>query len=127
MRWHVVGAFGIMLEIVGVLRHQPVEKFFEIAPCRWISILHHDQTATGVLRENCNNAIFNIALPYKRFDLVGNLVGSFSCCRDGEILVLNSHALIIIFIPSAVERSRCDTRRRSPNYWSDEAAVRKLR
>src|SRR5207248_8097992 len=62
MRWHVVGAFGIMLEIVGVLGHQPIEKFFEVAPCRWISILHHNQAATGVLRENCYHAVFNFAL-----------------------------------------------------------------
>ena len=71
-------------KIVGVLRHQPIEKFFEIAPRRGISILHHDQAATGVLRENCNNAVFNFALAHKRFDFVGDFVGAFARSRDGE-------------------------------------------
>ena len=46
-------------------------------PRRWISILHHNQTTTGVLRKNGNNAIFNFALAYERFDLVGDFVGAF--------------------------------------------------
>ena len=82
-----------MLEIVGVLRYQPIEKFFEIAPRRGISILHHDQAATGVLRENCNNAVFNFALADKRLDLVGDFLGAFSCCRNGEILDDDRHGL----------------------------------
>ena len=87
MRWHVVGAFGVMLEIVGILRHQPIEKFFEIAPRRWIGVLHYDQATTGMLRENCDNAVFNFALAQKRFDFVGDFVGAFARCGDGEILV----------------------------------------
>src|SRR6266550_2318446 len=93
MRWHVVGAFGIMFEIVGVLRYQPIEKFFEIAPCRSVSILHHNQATTGVLRENCDNAVFNFALAYERFNFVGDFVGAFSCCCDGEILGHDRHGL----------------------------------
>ena len=48
---------------------------------------HHGQAATGVLRENCNNAVFNFALAHERFDLVGDFVSAFSCCCDGEMSV----------------------------------------
>src|SRR5437588_4677967 len=85
MRWHVVRPFGVMLEIVGVLGHQPIEKFFEIAPCRWISILHHNQATTSVLREDCNNAVSNFALAHERFNLVGNFVGPLAFGGDGEV------------------------------------------
>jgi hypothetical protein len=40
-----------------------------------------------VLRENCNNAVFNFALAQKRFDFVGDFVGAFARSRDGEFLV----------------------------------------
>src|SRR5438067_12296160 len=91
MRWHIVRAFGVVLEIVGILRHKPIEIFSEIAPRRWIGILHYNQATTGVLRENCNNAIFNSALALEHFDLVGDFIGALSCCRHGELFRLYTH------------------------------------
>src|SRR6185295_19822197 len=93
MRWHVVDALGIMLEIVGVLRYESVEEFFEVAACRGICVLPHNQAATGVLSENCNNAVFNFALAHKRFDFVGDFVSAFARSRDGEILGDDRHGL----------------------------------
>jgi hypothetical protein len=46
-----------------------------------------------VLRENCNNAVFNFALAQKRFDFVGDFVGAFARSRDGEILGDDRHGL----------------------------------
>ncbi len=91
MRWHVVGAFGVVLEIVSIFRDQPIEKFFEIASRRWIGILHHDQAATGVLGENCDNAVFNFTFAHKRFDFVGDFVSAFSRCRDREVFGDDRH------------------------------------
>src|SRR5437763_9938398 len=124
MRWHVVGTFGVMLEIVGVLRHQSIEKFFEIAPRRWIGVLHYDQATTGMLRENCDNAVFNFALAHKRFDFVGDFVSAFSRCRDGEVFCFYTHrraqyddargsGKLLFVVPSEVEESLIRSRRES--------------
>jgi len=44
-----------------------------------------------VLRENCNNAIFNFALAHEQFDLVGDFIGALSCCRDSELFRFYTH------------------------------------
>ena len=84
MRWHVVGAFRVVFEIISILRDQPIEKFLEITPCRRIRILHHDQAATGVLGKNRDDAIFDFALAYDGFDFIGDLVGTLTGSRHGE-------------------------------------------
>ncbi len=49
MRWHIVAAFGIVREIIGVFRHEAVEEFFKITSRSWIGIFHDDHAATGML------------------------------------------------------------------------------
>ena len=56
---HVVRSFSIVLEIIGILRHQTVEKFLQITTRRRIGIFHHDQTATGMLDKNSQNSVAN--------------------------------------------------------------------
>src|ERR1700730_11588196 len=54
VRGHIVRAFVVMLEIIGVFRHEPVEKLFEIAARGWRRIFHRDGTATSVRSETGN-------------------------------------------------------------------------
>jgi len=59
MRRHIVGAFGIVLEVVGIFRYQAIEKLFQITTRRRVGIFHHDQTATGMPNKNSQNPIAN--------------------------------------------------------------------
>ncbi len=59
MRRHIIGTFSIVHKVVGILRNQAVEKFFQITTCSRIGIFHHDQTATGMLDKNSQNPIAN--------------------------------------------------------------------
>ena len=107
MRWHVVGAFCVVFEIIGILWHQPIEKFLQIASCRRIRILHYDQAATGVLRKNCDHAIFNFTLAYDGLDSIGDLVSALAGSGDGKIFVNDPHCRAkYTVIPSEVEGSR---------------------
>jgi len=56
---HVVRSFRIMLEIIGIFWYQVVEEFLQITTCRRIGIFHHNETATGMLDKNSQNAIAN--------------------------------------------------------------------
>ena len=95
VRWHIVGAFRVVFEIISILRDQPIEEFLEITSCRRISILHHDQAATGVLRKNRDDAIFNFALPHDGFDFIGDLVSALA--RSGDAKVSGDDAHVLIF------------------------------
>ena len=94
VRWHVVGTFRVVFEIIGILRDQPIEEFLQIAACRRIRILHYDQAATGVLRKNRDDAILNFALTHDGFNLIGDLVSALAGRGDSEVLGNDRHTLI---------------------------------
>ena len=77
VRSAVVAAFRGVLEIRGVLGHEALEKFLQIAPRGGIGVLHNDQAATGVPNENGDRAAFHPALSDKRGNAIGDFVGAF--------------------------------------------------
>ena len=95
VRWHVVGAFGVVFEIIGILRDQSIEEFFQITPGRRIRIFHYNQAATGVLRKDRHNSIFNFALAHDGFDFIGDFVSAF--VRSGDAKVSGDDAHVLIF------------------------------
>src|SRR5438477_8165562 len=95
VRWHIVGTFRVVFEIIGILRDQPIEKFLQIASCRRIRILHHDQAATGVLRKNRDDAILNFTVAHDDFDFIGDLVSALA--RSGDAKVSGDDAHVLIF------------------------------
>jgi len=52
MRWHVIGPFGAMCEIIAVFRDEPIEEFFQVTSRRRVGIFHDDYAATGMLHED---------------------------------------------------------------------------
>ena len=91
MRGHIVGPFVIVFEIIGVFRHEPVEKFFEIAARGGRGIFHDHETAARVLDEDCCGAHSDAALFDDLLDLIGDFVGSLALCADVELVVVNAH------------------------------------
>ena len=51
-----------MREIIGVFRHEALEKLFQVASRGRIGIFHDDDAATGVLNENGDGPISHAAL-----------------------------------------------------------------
>jgi len=92
VRWHVVGTFGVVFEIIGIFRDQSIEELLQIASCRRIRILHHNQAATGVLCKNRDDAIFNFALAYDGFDFIGDFVSALAGSGDGEAFSDDAHS-----------------------------------
>ena len=62
MRWHIITAFGIVREIIGVFRDQSVEEFFQVTPRGRVGIFHDDHAATGMLDKNGGRPVPDAAL-----------------------------------------------------------------
>ena len=91
VRWHVIAAFRMMPEIVGIFRHEPVEKLFQIVLRGGIGILHDDNAATGVLNENGDCSVLHSALVDLRLHLIGDFVESLAVAAYFELLVMHMH------------------------------------
>ena len=103
MRGAVVAAFAPVHEVIGVFWHQSLEKFLQIFSRRRIRVLHHDETATGVLNKNRDRPVAHTGLVDLALDLIGNFVGAFPARANLELVVMNAHAHDI----SQTCRGRC--------------------
>ncbi len=56
MRWHIIAAFRIVREVIGIFGNQPIEKLFQVAARSWIGIFHHENAATSVLNKDSRDA-----------------------------------------------------------------------
>jgi hypothetical protein len=91
MRWHVITAFGAVREIVRVLRHEPIEEFFQITSRSRIGILHDDHAATRVLNKHGRRPVSHTALVDLRLHIVRDLVQSLSVGANFKLFVMNVH------------------------------------
>lgn len=91
VRRHIVGAFRVVLEIIRALRHQAIEECLEIAARGRISVLHDNQTATGVLRENRRRPELDPARGHDPRDFIGDLHRPFALRPNFEFLAVSRH------------------------------------
>jgi len=103
VRSAVVCALSRMHEVIGVLRHEPLEKFFEIFSRCQIGVFHHNKTATGVVNENCDGPVAHAALVDLRLHVARDFVGAFAVGANIELLLMNVHNLCDPKITSAIE------------------------
>jgi hypothetical protein len=92
VRSAVVRAF-IIVFVVCIFRHEPFEKFLQVAPGRGRRIFHDDETATRMARKHSHGAGFDFALGDSFSNLLGDFVRSFAACRDFEIFCVRVHHL----------------------------------
>ena len=91
VRGAVIGPLGRVHEVIGIFRHEPLEKFLEIfSRCR-IGIFHHNETATGVLNENCHRPVAQGALVDLRLHVAGDFIGAFAVGANVELVLMNAH------------------------------------
>ena len=113
MRGHVVAAFRIVREVIGVFRHQAVEKLFQIPSCGGVGIFHDYDAATGVLDKNGDDSVLNAALIDRRLNLVGYFVEPFTVGGHFELFVMHVHArsrYFSVVIRAKKERRSCSSR-----------------
>src|SRR5262245_22162962 len=91
MRWHIVAAFGVMGEVIGVLRHESPEKLFQVASCAWVGIFHNHDAATGVLDKNRDCSVSHFALVDLRLHGVGDFIKTFAVGARFQPIVIDAH------------------------------------
>ena len=103
MRGAVVRALSRMHEVIGIFRHEPLEKFFKIFSRRWIGVFHHNETATGVLNKDCDGPVACAALVDLCLHVAGDFVGAFALGANIELVLMNLHKLRDPKITSGIE------------------------
>ena len=88
MRWHIIAALGTVRKVIGVLRHESIEEFFQVSTCSGIGILHDDNAATGVLDKSGHCSISNAALVDLRLNFIGDFVQSLAVGAKIELVVM---------------------------------------
>ncbi len=91
MRRHVVAAFRIVREVIGVFGHQALEKFFQIASRGRIGIFHDDDAAAGVLNKNGDGSVLDAALVDLRLNLVGDFIETFATGVHFQLSLVDVH------------------------------------
>ena len=91
VRSAVIGPLSRVHEVIAVFRHEPLEKFLEIFSRRRIGIFHHNETATGVLNENCDGPGAHAVLVDLRLHVAGDFVGAFAVGANVELVLMNAH------------------------------------
>ena len=80
-----------MREVIGIFRHEAVEKLFQIASRGGVGILHDDEAATGVLNKNRDCSVLDAALVDLRFNLIGDFVEALAVGAHFELVVMHKH------------------------------------
>ena len=96
MRCAVVRTFIVML-IIGVFRHEILEKLLQVAPRGWRGILHHCQTATRVLNKYRYDAVADLALVDLLLDFIRDFVGSLAVRSNFQLFMLHAHLSRLAF------------------------------
>jgi hypothetical protein len=80
-------------EVIGIFRHEAVEKLFQIASRGGIGIFHDDDAAAGVLNKNRDCSVSHIALVDLRLHFIGDFVKSFAMGANLNSIVMHAHFL----------------------------------
>jgi hypothetical protein len=99
MRWHIIAALGTVREIIGIFRHEPIEKRFQIAARCRIGILHHDDTATGVLNEHRHCPGPYSAPVDLRLHIIGDFIEALAVRANFRSIMMNAHKFFTPKIP----------------------------
>jgi hypothetical protein len=97
VRWHVVAAFCIMRKVIGVFRHETLEKLLQIASGGRIGVFHDDDAATGVLNENGDCSVLGAALVYRRLHVIGDFIECLAVGAHFELVMADVHFQEMLF------------------------------
>jgi hypoxanthine phosphoribosyltransferase len=79
-------------EVIGIFRHEAVEKLFQIELRGGVGIFHDDDAATGVLNKNRDCSVFDAALIDLRLHVIGDFVKSLAVGAHFELVVMHMHS-----------------------------------
>ncbi len=81
-----------MREVIGIFRHEAVEKLFQIASRGGVGIFHDDDAATGVLNKNGDCSVSHSAVVDLRLHLIGDFVETLAVGAHFELVVMHMHS-----------------------------------
>ena len=93
VRRHIVATFRLVREVICVLRHQAIEKFFKITSRGRIGVFHDDEAATGVLNKCRHGSGTHASFVDDRLDIVRDFVGPLAVGANVESLLSNAHKI----------------------------------
>jgi hypothetical protein len=99
VRGHVIAALRPVRKIICIFRHEPIEESFQIAARGRIGILHHDDTATGVLNKNSDCPVSHVAPVDLRLHSIGDFIQALAVRANFRSIMMNSHKLFTPKIP----------------------------
>ena len=95
-----------MREVIGIFRHEAVEKFFQIALRRRVGIFHHHDAAASVLNKDCDCSVSQAGLVDLRLHVSGDFVETFAVAAHFDSVVMNLYAgHFVSIISSELETS----------------------
>lgn len=96
VRWHVVAAFRGVREIIGIFRHEALEKFLQVATRARVGIFHDHNAAAGVLNEKRDGSILDGAFVYRRLNSIGDFVEALAIGAHFQLVMADMHAIHVI-------------------------------
>src|SRR5215472_10699331 len=91
MARHIIRTLQGVGKILGVLRHQPAEKFLEISSSGRIRIFKEDKTCARMFYQNGCRAVRYTRLADNRSDSIGDLVGANTMGRNRKSCAKSLH------------------------------------
>jgi hypothetical protein len=93
VRRHVIATFRLVREVICILWHQAIEKFFKITARGRIGVFHDDEAATGVLNKRRHGSRTHASFVDDRPDIVRDFVGPLAIGANFEFLLSNVHKI----------------------------------
>jgi len=80
-----------MREVIGVFRHEAIEKLFQVAARAGIGIFHDDNAATGVLNKNGDSPTPHSTFIDFRPHGIADFVETFAGGAHVDLIVVDMH------------------------------------
>ena len=89
-----------MREVIGIFRHEAVEKLFQIALRRRVGIFHHHDAAASVLNKDRDCSVSQAGLVDLRLHFIGDFVETFAVAAHFDSVVMYVYAGHLVSIIS---------------------------
>ena len=80
-----------MRKVIGIFRHETLEKLLQIASGGGIGVFHNDDAATGVLNKNGDRSVSDTALVDLRLNVISDFIECLAVGAHFELVMADVH------------------------------------
>jgi hypothetical protein len=91
VRRHIIAALGTVREVIGIFRHQAIEKLFQVAARCRVGVFHRNDTAAGVLNKHGHCPVSHFAPVDLRLQIIGDFIEALAIRANFKSIVMNVH------------------------------------